>query len=71
MRKIGVRDDEPNPEGGTYVRNKADGMFTGWVLEFAAFRLFRRWSELASEQTAMKYLHKYFDQSMRMGITTI
>jgi predicted amidohydrolase YtcJ len=71
MRKIGVREDEPDPQGGRYVRNKADGMFTGLVLEYAAWGLFRRWSELASEQTAVKDLHKYFDNAVRMGITTV
>ena len=71
MRKTGIREDEPNPKGGRYVRNKADGMFTGLLLDFAAFRFFCRWSELVTEQQAVKGLHDYFDQAVRMGITTV
>lgn len=71
MRKLGVREDEPNPEAGRYVRNQADGVFTGLVLEFARFRIGRRWSELATEDQAEKQLHDFFDNAARMGITTI
>jgi predicted amidohydrolase YtcJ len=71
MRKLGVRENEPNPEAGRYVRSQADGMFTGLVLEFARLRIGRRWSELATEQQAEKDLHDFFDNATRMGITTV
>lgn len=71
MRELGVREDEPDPEGGRYVRNEADGMFTGWLLDFAAFRFFRHWSELTTEQVAQKQLRDYFNNAVRMGITTV
>jgi predicted amidohydrolase YtcJ len=71
MRKIGIREDEPDPQGGRYLRNKADGMFTGLALEYAAFRLFCRWSELATKQEAAKGLNHFFDKAARMGITTV
>jgi predicted amidohydrolase YtcJ len=70
LRKLGVREDEPNPEGGMYVR-QADGKLTGMAFEFAQFRLARRFSELASEQEAEQQLHEIFNQATRWGITTV
>ena len=70
LRKLGVREDEPNPEGGMFVR-QADGKLTGMAFEFANFRLARRFSELASEQEAEQQLHEIFNQATRWGITTV
>jgi predicted amidohydrolase YtcJ len=70
IRKLGVREDEPNPEGGMYFR-QADGKLTGMVFEFASFRLARRFSELASEQESEQQLHEIFNQATRWGITTV
>ena len=71
LRKLGIRENELNPEGGMYIRNQADGKLTGMVFEFAQFRAARRFSELASEQQAEQQLHKFFDQAARWGITTV
>lgn len=71
LKKLGVREDEPNPEAGVYVRNPADGKLTGMALEFARFRIGRRWSELATEDQAEKDLHDFFAGAVRMGITTV
>ena len=71
LRKLGIREDQPNPEGGIYVRNQEDGKLTGMVFEFAQFQASRRYSELASEQEAEQQLHKFFNQAARWGITTV
>jgi len=71
LRKLGVREDEPNPEGGVYARNPANGQLTGMVFEFAQFSVARRFSELASDQEAVQQLHEYFDRAARQGITTV
>src|ERR1700751_2432858 len=71
LRKLGIREDQPNPEGGIYVRNQEDGKLTGMVFEFARFQASRRYSELASEQEAEQQLHKFFNQAARWGITTV
>lgn len=71
LRKLGVRDEEPNPEGGVYARNPSDGLMTGWAMEFAKFRIGRRFSELVSEQEAIKQLNQFFKQEARWGITTL
>jgi len=49
LRRLGVHEDEPNPEAGVYARNPSDGRLTGWAFEFAKFRIGRRFSELLSE----------------------
>jgi predicted amidohydrolase YtcJ len=71
MRKLGIREDEPNPEGGGYLRNPVDGKLTGMIFEFAQFQASRRFSELASEAEAEEQLHQFFDQAARWGITTV
>jgi predicted amidohydrolase YtcJ len=71
LRKLGVREDERNPEGGVFARNPANGQLTGMVFEFAQFQLGRHFSELASEQEALQQLHEFFDKAARLGITTV
>jgi len=71
LKKLGIREDEPNPEGGIYVRNQADGKLTGMVFEFAQFQASRRFSELASQEQAEQQLHEFFDQAARWGVTTV
>jgi predicted amidohydrolase YtcJ len=41
------------------------------VLEYAAWGLFCRWSNLTTDQKAEKDLHEFFDNAARMGITTV
>jgi len=71
LKKLGIREDEPNPEAGVYVRNRADGKLTGMALEFAEFRISRRFSELVSDEEAANDLHDFFGKAAQMGITTI
>jgi predicted amidohydrolase YtcJ len=71
VRKLGIRENELNPEGGMYVRNQADGKLTGMVFEFAQFQASRRFSELVSDQEAEQQLQEFFNQAGRWGITTV
>lgn len=71
LKKLGIREDEPNPEGGIYVRNQADGKLTGMVFEFAQFQASRRFSELASQEQSEQQLREFFDQAARWGVTTV
>jgi predicted amidohydrolase YtcJ len=71
FRRLGVRDDQPNPEGGTYARNPADGKLTGMAFQFARFQIGRHYSELATEQEAVQELNDFFGDAVRMGITSI
>jgi predicted amidohydrolase YtcJ len=71
FRRLGVRDDQPNPEGGTYARNPADGKLTGMAFQFARFQVGRHYSELATDQEAAQELNDFFGDAVRMGITSI
>jgi len=70
LRMLGVKEDEPDPVGGRYVR-AADGTLTGLVLGFARFRLHRRLSELATEETALQETRRFLSQAVRFGITSV
>lgn len=71
LRKIGVKEDEPDPIGGRFVRSTESGKLTGLALEFAAFRLHRRSSELASEQEALQQTREFLEAAARLGITSV
>jgi len=71
LRKLGISENEPNPESGMYIRSQADGKLTGMVFEFAQFQASRRFSELASQEQAEQQLREFFDQQARWGITTV
>ena len=70
LTKLAVREDEPNPEGGTFVRG-SDGKLTGRIFEYAQFQMDRRLSELVSDEEAVRQLNDFFVHSARTGITTI
>ncbi len=71
MRKLGVREDEPNPEGGMFVRNPADHKLTGMTFEFANLRIQRRLTALAGDTEAVAELKGYFDNAAQLGVTSI
>jgi predicted amidohydrolase YtcJ len=71
LRRVGVRDDQPNPEGGVYARNPAHGELTGMTFQFALFQIGRRYSELASDQQASQDLSDFFESAVRLGITSV
>jgi predicted amidohydrolase YtcJ len=71
LSKLGVRENEPDPEGGRFVRSPKTGKLTGVVLEFASFRLLRKLSELTSEQEALQQTREFLDTAARMGITSV
>jgi predicted amidohydrolase YtcJ len=71
LRKLGVREDVPNPEGGVYARNAADGKLTGMTFEFARFQIGRHFSELATDQEATQALNDFFESAVRLGITSV
>jgi len=71
MGKLGVREDEPNPEGGRFVRNPSDHKLTGAALEFANFRIQRRFTALVGDSEAGAQLNDYLENAARLGITSI
>jgi len=71
MLKLGIREDEPNPVGGTFVRNRADGKLTGMGFEYARVRITPPYVGLVSEDEAVSQLSSFFDGATRLGITTL
>ncbi len=68
--KLGVKEDEPDPLGGRFVRS-ADGKLTGLVYEYAKFRLDRRLSDLATDAEALRQAREFLSQAVRLGITSV
>lgn len=71
MQKFGIREDEPDPEGGRFVRNHADGKLTGMVFEYAMARVIVPYVGLVSDDEAVSQLRSFFDGAARLGITTL
>ncbi len=71
LRKFAVREDEPDPLGGRYLRLAGDGKLNGVALEFAAFRLDRRLSEMATDEEALQQTRDLLNQAVRLGITSV
>jgi predicted amidohydrolase YtcJ len=71
MQKLGIREDEPDPAGGTFVRNHADGKLTGMVFEYAQSRVIRPYVGLVSDDEAVSQFRSFFDGAARLGITTL
>jgi predicted amidohydrolase YtcJ len=70
FKLLSVKDDEPDPMGGRYLR-APDGTLDGRVSGFAWFRLSRRLSELASDATAIQDTRQFLNQALRYGITSV
>src|SRR5215470_18391687 len=70
FKMLSVKNDEPDPMGGRYVR-ASDGTFDGRVLGFAWFRLARRLSGLASDDKAMQDTRQFLNRAVRYGITSV
>ena len=66
-----VHEDEPNPVGGVYVRDKATGKMTGMVMEYANFMISVRYTDLVSDDQATKQVHDFFANAARLGITSV
>lgn len=71
LRKLGVKEDEPDPLGGRFVRSGEDGKLTGMALEYASFRLSKRLNDLASEEEALQATRTFLNQAVRLGITSV
>jgi predicted amidohydrolase YtcJ len=71
LRMLGVKDNEPDPAGGRFVKLPGNGKLTGIALEYAAFHLHREMSEMAAEQEALQQTREFLNAAVRLGITTV
>jgi hypothetical protein len=70
LELLHVREEEPNPVGGEYVRDSR-GVLTGVVLEHAALRVARNTTGLAGDEDALRQTRDVLNAQLRLGITTI
>jgi predicted amidohydrolase YtcJ len=70
IRRLGIPEGARDPMGGQYQR-ASNGQLTGRVLEYAAFDLMRRISDLADDATALLQARAFIDEAVRLGITSV
>ncbi|HKV77400.1 MAG TPA: amidohydrolase [Candidatus Sulfotelmatobacter sp.] len=71
MQKFGIREDEPDPQGGRFERNHANGKLTGMAFEYAMERVIVPYVGLVSDDEAVSQLRSFFDGAAQLGITTL
>jgi hypothetical protein len=69
LKKLGIREDQPDPLGGKYERG-TDGRLSV-VREYALFNLDRRLADMTSDADALEQLRAQLTRAARFGITTI
>ena len=70
LAKLQVKEDEPDPAGGRFLRSDS-GKLTGVAFEYAAFRLHQAVTALASEAEALQQMRAFFSEATRLGITSV
>jgi predicted amidohydrolase YtcJ len=70
MRRLGVRDDEPDPPGGFFVREPGTRRVTGLAHEYAVYVMRQRLSMLPDEQVQAKALRDFAATAVGFGITS-
>ena len=70
LRRLQVRDDEPDPPGGFFVRTPGTRTVTGLAHEYAQFIVLRRLSTMPDEETQAKALRDYAAAAVGVGITS-
>jgi hypothetical protein len=68
--RFGIKENEPDPVAGHFVRS-ADGKLTGVVYEYAKFQINRRRSDMATEEEALQQAQEFFQDAVRLGITSV
>ena len=71
LRRLNVRDDEPDPPGGFFARTPGTTTITGRVHEYAEFILRQRLSMMPDEQAQRKMLERYAAEAVAFGITSV
>jgi predicted amidohydrolase YtcJ len=70
LRRLQVRDDEPDPPGGFFVRAAGTRTVTGLAHEYAEFIVRRRLSTMPDEEMQAKALRDYAVAAVGVGITS-
>lgn len=70
LRQFGIREDEPDPLGGSYDR-LPDGRLTGVARGYAAMAILRKQASLTPTDDAVRQLRMTLNENARFGITTL
>jgi predicted amidohydrolase YtcJ len=70
LKFYGVRDDQPDPQGGKFERD-ANGRLTGVVREYAGMDIERTVENAVPDDVAVAQLRKTLDEAAKWGITSI
>ena len=70
LRRFGIREDEPDPLGGSYDR-LPDGRLNGVARGYAAMGILRKQASLTPTEEAVRQLRKTLSENARFGITTL
>ena len=68
--KLGLKDDEPNPPGGTFVRTADGSKLTGLAHEYADYLIGRRLAALAPKTEQLRAFTAYARDAAGYGITS-
>ena len=68
--KLGLKDDEPNPPGGTFVRTADGSKLTGLAHEYADYLIGRRLAALAPKTEQLRAFTAYARDAVGYGITS-
>ena len=71
LRHLGVKDDEPNPPGGFFVRMPDGKTVSGMVHEYAEYRLRQRISMEPGRDAQLKAFGDYAKRASAFGITSV
>jgi predicted amidohydrolase YtcJ len=68
--KLGLKDEEPNPPGGTFVRTADGSKLTGLAHEYADYLIGRRLAALAPKTEQLRAFTAYARDAAGYGITS-
>src|SRR6185295_2992804 len=71
MRRVGIRDEEPDPMGGHFGRFAGTQRVTGMVYEYAGWPAFRALEESCTDEEIIRSLKELAGEAAQFGITSI
>jgi predicted amidohydrolase YtcJ len=71
MRDLGIRESEPDPPGGFFVRLGSANAITGMAHEYAGYRIARQISMMATYDTRVAAVRAFGQEALALGITSV
>ncbi|HXW04502.1 MAG TPA: amidohydrolase [Vicinamibacterales bacterium] len=71
LRRLGIRDDEPDPPGGFYQRMPGAATLSGVAHEYAGYRLHQRIALEAPPEAQVEAFRRFAAEAAGFGITSV